>query len=285
MLYRFKTFRTSYYFPDLEDNERFLYGLYHPFGSVKAKIAWYLFRRFRAVRYVFRTDPEKMPFAAGIAGVAPAGSRLSFCEGTPGKGQKVSVLGLMPDGTRFHGKYSTSDYARSLTRNESRILDFLSAEGLAPALLSFNEGEGYTWLCQSFVPGVPPSLDLCSDASFRPLVVSLAIRISELHAHPEADFGALRTGLSHGDFCQYNMLVSDGVLRLIDWEMAAERPLGYDLFKLIYQTARLFGDMRPMEELCRVNEYMLRPYFDRFGISDYSDYLEWFMTQVSSFSE
>ena len=82
--------------------------------------------------------------------------------------------------------------------------------------------------------------------------------------------------LSHGDFCPWNMLVKDNKLRLIDWEMAMDRVLGYDLFTFIFQTSFLLSTEIHVEKIFTDNSERIIQYFEHFKIYDFLPYLKCF---------
>ena len=61
-LYKFRTFTTSYYFPNVTKETRFLYGLYSPFGGILSKVYWALFKNFKLVRCFSGIDTKKVDF-------------------------------------------------------------------------------------------------------------------------------------------------------------------------------------------------------------------------------
>ena len=64
-------------------------------------------------------------------------------------------------------------------------------------------------------------------------VLQLCLPLSKYHlTDKNVDENGLKMSLSHGDFCPWNVLVSEGSIRLIDWELAADRTLGYDLLRI-----------------------------------------------------
>ena len=96
-LYRFKTFRTSYFFPQLDDSRSFLYQLYTPYGSL-SKVYWWLFRHFFIVRWLNKFSNVDIVFQyTKILKLLPIGSIVSFNLGTSGEEQKISMLGEEPN--------------------------------------------------------------------------------------------------------------------------------------------------------------------------------------------
>ena len=75
-------------------------------------------------------------------------------------------------------------------------------------------------------------------------------------------------------------MLQDGTkIRLIDWEMAANRPLGYDLFLFIIHTHLVMGaDEKRILALLKESTNYIVKYFNAFNISDYRPYLLSFLT-------
>lgn len=268
-LYRFKTFRTSYYFPQIEKGNSSLYGVYFPFGWV-AKCYWWMFRHcFLLRKFNEAKNPDlEFPYSR-IMKLLPQKCKASFNMGTPGPEQKISILGIDADGNRFFAKYSEKSKAMALTRNEWQILNNLKGTGLAPSIFDWKEDDSFCFLQTAYVEGTTyKQLRLEKD------VVDLAVKVSQRHLF---DYKAaeikLETSLSHGDFTPWNMLVKNGKIRLIDWEMADERELGYDLFTFITQVNMLFSPEKPANYAISENKFFLDFYFKSFGINDWRPYL------------
>lgn len=267
-LYRFKTFRTSYFFPQLNDSRSFLYRLYSPFGKI-SRIYWWLFRQFYLVRWLNKVSDIDSVFPyTKIMGLMPSGSRVSFNMGTPSDEQKISMLGEEADGKRFFAKYSQKPRAIELTKNEIEILKDLEGTGLAPEVYDHLIADDFCFFRSSYVDGRNNSSLQLNNA-----IVDIAIKISKTHFHQDNCKGRLMTGLSHGDFTPWNMLILDGQIRLIDWEYAGIKTLGYDLFTFITQVCDLFNHGKSFKDAVTENAQYLNKYFYSYGIMDWSPYL------------
>lgn len=269
-LYRFKTFRTSYFFPRMTKELEYMYGLYPTYGGKLSRIYWWLFRRCALVRMLSACDGEKAGFPySRIVSLEGKGSLMAFNLGTPGPEQKISILGYDREKKEpFFAKYSEKPGAMALTKNEVATLQILNGTMLAPELLEVKEQEDGIWMRTAFVQGEHPATKALTEE-----VVELAVSLSRHHLTEQTDdANGLLLSLSHGDFCPWNMLVDAGRLRLIDWEMAADRPLGYDIFKYVCQCARLFSPDKEYHAVIEENGEMISRYFSAFGIADWSRY-------------
>lgn len=276
ILYRFKTFRTSYFFPRMTKELEYMYGLYPTYGGRLSRAYWWLFRHCALVRRLNECDGTKVGFPySKIDALEGKGSLMAFNLGTPGPEQKISILGYDREKKApFFAKYSEKPGAVELTKNEVKTLRLLNETKLAPQLLEVREQEDAIWMRTSFVQGEhPASMALTED------VVKLAVTLGTYHlTKPLTDSKGLRLALSHGDFCPWNMLVNAGSLRLIDWEMAADRPLGYDIFKYVCQCARLFAPDKEYHAAIEENGEMISRYFSAFGIVDWRAYEDDFLS-------
>lgn len=276
-LYKFKTFRTSYYFPAFSKRNEILYSLYAPLGRRKiAKWVWRAFKYIAPFRWMMKcTNPNSEFPYDNICSLCPDDSVLSFNMGTPGEEQKISMLGIEKNGDRFFAKYSEKPKACKLSKNEICVLQELKDKGIAPILLDSKICADYVYFRTSCVNGKNPT-----DNSLNEHVWGLLTMLSKYHLPLSRDFGDLQTCLSHGDFTPWNMIVENGEYRLIDWEMAEERPLGFDIFTYTLRQKMLTSGFTPREIVeFHKNDYL--QYFSKWGISDYTPYLEWYVNDMS----
>lgn len=272
--YRFKTFTTSYYFPNLDRNQRYMYGLYSPYGGKLSRIYWYLFRNIGTIRELTSVKEEDLPFPYDtIKNADGTDSLMAFNLGSPGEEQKISILGYDNRFQEpFFAKFSQKPSAQKLTQNEIKIYQLLDETGLTPRLLSFQEKSDYIYMKAEYVRGKRPDVMVITDD-----VLNLCIKLGQYHINRTSEHADdLVHCLSHGDFCPWNMLVNDGKIRLIDWEMADERPLGYDLFTYICQVSALFEPSKRLVDAIDNNMTAICHYFHQFGIEHYESYLKAF---------
>lgn len=273
--YRFKTFRTSYYFPEIDSQSSFLYGVYHPYGSLPVKFYWKLFTSVKWIRALSSVEENQLDFPyQSIKKLCPSNTIMSFNLGTPGEEQKISILGYIPgENKSFFAKYSTKDKAKALSRNEIRVLRELEGKNLAPLLLEVKDSDEEVFFVTSRVCGKAYSSFKLSDQ-----ILDMLISLGSVKLKDEP-VNELVTCLSHGDFCPWNMLQNGRDLRLIDWEMASNRPLGYDLFLFIIHTHLVMGaDEQEISALLKENANYILKYFNAFNISDYKPYLLSFLS-------
>lgn len=272
--YRFKTFRTSYYFPEVDAKSKFLYGVYHPYGSLPVKLYWKLFTSCKWVRALSAVDEKQLEFPyRTIMDMCPANSRVSFNLGTPSAEQKISMLGYLPEkNDSFFAKYSTKEKAKQLSRNEIRVLKELEGLNLAPSLLDVKDYGNEVFFVTSRVSGTAyNTFDLSEQ------ILNILLSLGKVKQRKDPESGLL-VCLSHGDFCPWNMLQDDGNVRMIDWEMADARTLGYDLFMFLIHVQLVMGghEANILSSLAK-NEIKIQRYFQTFGVSDYRPYLVHFL--------
>lgn len=282
-LYRFKTFTTSYYFPHLDSSLQYMYGLYSPYGGRLSKIYWWLFRHSSFVRSLTSVNEKDLEFPYSKIKVTDGNDTLmSFNMGSPGVEQKISILGY--DKTLdipFFAKFSQKPRAMALTRNEVLVYRLLDGTGLTPRLLKSVDTEDYVYLKAEYINGIRPKSRNISHE-----ILHLCLPLASRHlTEQRTDANGLKMGLSHGDFCPWNVLVSNDQIRLIDWELAADRTLGYDLFTYICQVAILFEPEKQLLLAIDDNMRYVKEYFSSFGITDYKPYLKAFAMQKWEYEE
>ena len=269
MYYRFSTFTTSYYFPAITEETQFLYGLYSPYGGKLSRYYWRKFRQSSFVRSFTSVKEQRLPFPYSmIRTLVEADAILSFNMGTPGEAQKISILGYMPQTQkRFFAKFAQKPEAMRLSYHEIEALQLLKETNLVPVLYDSKVEDAFVYLQTEYVQGHRPYDTLLNDK-----VVDLLIKLSAFH-YPNADRGSngLLTCLSHGDFCPWNMLVQpDNSLRMIDWEMADERLVGYDIFTWLLNVAGLVTGDIPLYHIIEKNRKHIMRYFNTLKLSDYT---------------
>ena len=280
--YRFSTFTTSYYFPEITDEMQFLYGLYSPYGRKLSRWYWQTFQWSPFVRALTSVKEQRLPFPyTTIRGIMGVDAILSFNMGTPGSGQKISILGYLPKThKKIFAKFSQKPVAMRLSRHEIEVLQLLKDTKLVPILYDSRIEDTYVYLQTEYVQGHRPYDTLLNNK-----VVDLLIQLSAYH-YPKADIGqnGLLTCFSHGDFCPWNMLVQpDGSLRMIDWEMADECIAGYDIFTWLLNVAGLVTGNIPLYHIIEKNRKYIMRYFNALDISDYTPYLRCFVEQQQAF--
>lgn len=275
--YRFSTFTTSYYFPEIDADTQFLYGLYSAYGNKLSRWYWRKFQQSRFVRSMTSVKEENLPFPyAKIRELVDNDALLSFNMGSPGEAQKISLLGYVPaTQQQFFAKFSQKPEAMRLSKHEIEVLTLLQDMQLVPRLFDSKIGDEYVYLQTEYVQGHRPF-----DTLLNKQVVDYLIKLSSFHYPDSKALNELRTCLSHGDFCPWNMLVQpDGSLRMIDWEMADERIIGYDMFTWLLNVAGLVTGKIPLYHIIEKNRKHIMRYFNALQINDYTPYLRVFVEQ------
>ena len=273
-LYRFKTFTTSYYFPGIDSSLNFMYGLYSAYGSKLSKCCWWIFRHSRLVRNLFRCEVSELPFPYTLIRELDGNNCvMAFNMGSPGVEQKLSMLGYdYTEDQPFFAKFSQSEIARHLTINEINIYRLLVGTGLTPKLYMAIENEQYVYLKAEYVSGKRPRL-----TSVTPQVIDICLLLSQYHLTDEKkNSEGLALTLSHGDFCPWNMLERKSYIRLVDWELAKDRPLGYDLFTYVFQVPFLLTPEKPIPTIFEESKEYFEMYFKQMGVNNYIPYLKSF---------
>lgn len=271
-LYHFKTFSRSYYFPEIKNSQQYLYGLYSPWGGLLPKLYWLLFRKFRFVRKLMELDSTQVDFPFQmIMDADGTDCVMSFNMGAPDcQERKISILGYdNKTSGRFFAKFSQFDQAKRLTLHEADIYHLLQGTGLVPRIMRLIETPDYVYLKTEYITGSRPTGLILTK---KIVDLSLLLKSYSIDGIPPTNCKTL-TCLSHGDFCPWNMLEQNDQIRLIDWEMAADRPLGYDIFTFITQVSLLFHQDKTLTEAINENLEQINYYFSNFSIDNWEPYL------------
>lgn len=292
--YRFKTFKSSYYFPPLTPDSRFIYSLYGNYGGRCAHLLWWLFCHVSLFRYLFQVKDTAIEGLSLLRSLLGDKAVFGVNTGTLGPDQKMSVLGYYPADsedinrhTKFFAKLSISERAKALTRNEIKVYQLLAETGLVPALYSFKDTKEYVFMKCECIPGAHVQSEMVQSQVMSILKV---LKNKHYSSSPDSIFVtdgekeiSLKTCFSHMDFCPWNMLSVNGNLHVIDWEMSSEKPLGFDLFTYLLQTSFLIDNTYSGMELIDIHRSWIEEYF---AGEDWHIYLKAFIEyKLTFFSE
>lgn len=260
-----------------------MYGLYSAYGGRLSKLYWYLFKKWRIIRTLTVTSEQNLNFPYQlIKEVNGTDSLMSFNMGSPGVEQKISILGYdNQKHSPFFAKFSQKSAAKELTKNEIEIYKILKNTKLTPQLLNYKIREEYVFLKTEYIKG-----ERFRNKIVTPEILELCLKLKDYHLTTmKSDNNGLQLALSHGDFCPWNILIYENQMKLIDWELAKDRPLGFDLFTYICQVSLLFN---PEDELLQVidkNNALIKKYFMDCKIDNYLPYLKAFSTEKASYEK
>lgn len=255
-LYHFKT-RTSCFFPELNRDTRFIFSLYGNYGGVHTRIYWWLFLHSSLFRSFFKVDSNKIEDYTTIQNLVGTESTFGINMGTKGLEQKRSILGIDKKGDRFFAKFSQKDKARQLSENEILIYKRLADTGLTPVLLDTKKTDDYTFLKCECITG-----NHVKDFVDEHIVLKVLNTLKSYHIDDDGNKESLKTCLAHNDFCLWNMLEQNGKIKLVDWEMAEEAPLGRDLFTYIFQVSFFVWNHMDVKTVYERHKSLIENYFN-----------------------
>lgn len=270
--YCFKTKKASYFFPKLTKKSRFIYSLYGNYGGFLAKIYWWLFLHCSLVRCLNRVESSSVQDFELLQTLLGSGFIFGINFGTFSPDQKKSILGYDEAEHHFFAKLSKKENAKKLSSNEILVYQKLADTGLVPKLFDYKITDEYVFLKTECIEGNHVLENISNDQILQILETLRAYRYDET-----LKSDGLKTCFSHGDFCLWNMLESDGRLKIIDWEMAGERALGHDLFTYIFQTSFLLHRKKSFENVMRENKRLINSYFESACIDDWKPYFKDFV--------
>lgn len=252
--------------------------LYKPL-SLKAKIIWTLMIKKTLFRSFFELSQKNLPHE--IITILKAinsqkGDLHQINIGTKGPEQKYSILKHTDIDTTFY-KVGSSEKSKELIQNEYNTLILLNGKFKSAKVINFEQKDDFLFLETSYIQAEKYSENRITEEIF-----NLLIEISEYKNEEHED---LKTSFSHGDFCPWNLLINNNTIHIIDWEMSAIRPLGYDLFTYIFQTNFLLFPNKNIDDIFRENKDVIKKYFDHFQCLDYKMYISSFVNHKLSIEE
>lgn len=272
--YYFNPFSKQYYFPEGFGEYPIFQAFYQPY-KVTAKLMWRIWLNTPLLRSIFlNNQPENILPLKHINEYIMSDSILAFNFGTKGIEQKISVLGVDKQTKEtFFIKYATSEVARRNVYNEGLVLEQLKNLPFVPKIeLNVSSNEGYSLIKTSVMHGDKMILQKLDEAKLEILFV---ISDQSVKSNRKYD-NNLKSSFAHGDFCAWNMLIDKGEIKIFDWEMGGQYPLGYDLFTYIFQYEFLINESMQFELIIKNNFDLIHKYFDKFNIVDWIFYLKEF---------
>lgn len=271
--YRFKTFVTSYFFPKITNDTRFMFFLYGNYGGFLASLYWMMFCHCSLFRKLHKVDSKSIDSFDTISSLLGKDSIFAINYGTPNQEQKKSIIGLnMSSREKFFAKYATKEAAKQLCRNEASIYQLLAGTGLVPRLYDYHDTNDYVLIKCEFIEGI----HLKGNVEVSSLLPILHELNKYHYPNPDTDSSkyGLKTSFAHGDFCQWNMIKKrSGEISLIDWELSQERPLGFDLFTFIFLNTFGQDHSVKVEQVLDDNIQIIELFFRHYNISDWIPYL------------
>jgi hypothetical protein len=268
------------YFPAHRLLQRWRYSSFYPAFRVMARL-YKLSLRIRVTLgfgEVRKIQSGSWPLGEFVREVRPRTNSVVVLVGTPGPAQKITaqlrdktgeVLGYL--------KYAEKEAARKRLRRERQVLAGIP-RGVGPALLKYGTLGSGEALLTTPLPGkaLPATLPPARDPSAFLTALNVAPHVP-IAAHPWVQRTRDQSGfdldpwlemlsgkywpvtIQHGDFAPWNLLLSDGALRAIDWEYGTLEGFPYlDLAYYVLQISALIYRWAPLRAMEYTVEYLTR---------------------------
>ncbi|MDW3646316.1 MAG: phosphotransferase [Bacteroidia bacterium] len=194
--------------------------------------------------------------------------QFALFTGTPGPNRKILLYERTKNDKAYFSKIAYGENAPKLIENEFRVLEMLNQKCPKhfwfPKLFSFTHKilkthelkitesshqwspahsrflqEIYSWgieevESQSLIPEKILNVD-CEDPEAQKPLEQLHNTLAVSHELIEKQAFMLKTAFGHGDFCPWNTAVKGAKLQVLDWELAGDYPMLYDLFHFVVQ--------------------------------------------------
>jgi len=252
----------QYFFPEGFQQHSIMLSFYMPY-TLKGRLSLALFSNFSIYRNCFKlNDIDEYVPAAIIREAVGHSALLAFNKGTEGPEQKTTVIGY-DSGEYFFCKYAQNNVAKDNVKNEARALELVSNRVDTPGVLGLYECSEGVLLKTEVLRGVR-----LSDTRLSEQVVALIDSIVDVKGLTEINDGSgLYYTYAHGDFCPWNIMKVENALYVYDWELAGDKPLGYDLFTYIFQVSFLLSPNESISLIIEKNKQAITAFFSRYDLS------------------
>lgn len=276
-------FKKQYFFPQNYRSHPFLLSFYTPY-SLSGSAIWWLWRKLPFLKRLFSVNESQVPTLTSLRNCISNKAILAINRGTTGPDQKTTAIGYLPGiDQRFFVKYAESERAKALVMNEYSILHKLQMLQQIPRIINYSKNPSGILLQTSYIEGNKVQKSTLTDEVFK-LLLTLA-NISPDDCTDNACSFEGKKCFAHGDFCPWNMLVSDNHLQLIDWEMAGVYSAGYDMFTYLFQTSFLLHPKISILQIVKENIKYIDSYFTILKVPDWKVYLKGFADIKLAFEE
>jgi hypothetical protein len=261
-------FKPQYFFPKGFKEHTVFTGFFRPF-SFLGSVSWWLFKNNAAYRQLFRKKnignfiPEE-----NIRNICGKKALMAFNMGTLGPERKITALGF-DQGNYFFIKYAQTPLAIANVKNEYAVLSAMKTQDFVPSVEDFREEQHSVLLKTNVLQGNRLGALKANNEILQCLIQISMVKINFNYY----DRNDLKSVFAHGDFCPWNLMLSNGKILVFDWEMGGNYPLGYDLFTYIFMTGFLLFPKVATAEILSKNQPIIEAYFKHFKISDWHPYL------------
>tara|TARA_B110000114_G_scaffold150691_1_gene161655 strand:+ start:1149 stop:2063 length:915 start_codon:yes stop_codon:yes gene_type:complete len=268
--YYFNPFSKQYLFPSGFKKYELFTSFYQAY-TFKGKVLWWLWCNVSVFRKLCQvTKPEEIIPIAKLERYIKKDTILAFNRGTKGIEQKTSILGIdLKTQDEFFIKYADTELSRKNVNNEGEILGQLAVLEFVPQLIKHINKEEFTFIQTTVLNG-----ERVVNQNIEKQLLSVLNTLATLNIVAKNECNTeLDKCFAHGDFCPWNMMISNKKLQVFDWEMAGCYPVGFDLFTYVFQTSFLLTPKISIEKIMKQNEELIQRYFQSLSISDWTPYL------------
>lgn len=265
--------RKQFYFCFEGATDEVLTSVYQPLHPF-TKLTWAIWKRSKAIRSLCNTKEDALPIPLDFLKNEFNNFDNSLWvinKGTMTPDQKQSAIFIdLVSEEKYFIKFAGSDLAKQSLNKEISVLERLSDSGLTPKLYKKGSYKSSSYFISELVIGKKPRSFKINNH-----VLQLLIQINSAHWYVDSSTNLLFS-FNHGDFCPWNLIITEKKLVAIDWERAGNGVLGYDLFTYIFYTQFLLFTSKPIVLIMKQNLKWIDEYFQHYNITDWRPYLIFF---------
>lgn len=265
--YYFKPINPQYFFSSGFLNYELTKNFYKPY-SLRGYFFWFIYKNFFLYHFFKKKDLNKYFDYDKLLCTVGDISAIAFNLGTRGPEQKTTVI-VINKQTSFFIKYGQTNISINNIKNEYVVLKSLSSFNFVPKVIEFLSDTDSVMLKTSILKG-----KRLTNLNFTQILFDNLIVLSNHTINlPRNEKYKLIYKFAHGDYCPWNMFLSNNKIMLFDWEMAGNYTLGYDLFTFLFQTNFVLNKQTTIGSILKKNMYFIDKYYQHFNVIDWTDYL------------
>ncbi len=271
--------RNQYYFhPDSTANPQFL-AFYHPY-SWKLQTFYELWKNASLVRLLRTMDTGSSDEFNTILKAIPDLENAVWVIDTGRHSVHRKVSGIYcgdrdADATMRFFKLGFTRYSKDAVAREASFYKSVSHSGLTPAVFATMNEPDYTAYVGEYISGRK-----LEHFEITKKITSTIEMLSEMRFSGVINYNvnaSLMVSFAHGDFCPWNILVTDdGEYKIIDWEFAGVYPRGFDFLTFKIQVPFLMERRKSVAQIWMSARSEVKRYFEHYAIENWMDYVREF---------
>ncbi|KAB1155790.1 phosphotransferase [Flavobacterium luteum] len=254
----------------MQKNKR-IYFFYSPFTLI-TKIFWKLLLNSNFFQSFFTCSQSNLPSSIQtiLRLLDSNDAKFQIKRGTKGPDQKITlIMHANLDKTTFF-KIGNTNRGIELIKNEYSILKELEGKFNAPHIINYYKKDEFLFMETDYIAAPKVKSTAINECISKYILSIASYKLNSNETYIKS--------FNHGDCCPWNLLyLEHNKVLLIDWELAGENILGYDLFTFIFQPPFLLNPNKSNRSILEDNVIWIKIFFSHFQVDNWIDYLSIFI--------